>query len=155
MNPSSSASRKGATTSHNIIIDMTGVEPTRHRTEKPGAIRKKIDDALAVHEATKTVESCGTSRNPKDSNKFQVYLQSEDEVSQVRQHSEWLASGFPGARLQAPQWDPVCVDSVYNFAVLHASWSTRIKEDAAKQIGEENGMTINKIQWLSKITRRA
>jgi len=150
MNPSSSASQQGAAASPSISIDFSGSESTTYRTDKPGAVRRRIDDALAGQEATGDIKCGGISRNPKDANKFKVFFGDEGQVQTVRQHNEWLTTRFPGAKLLAEQWYPVRIDGVYKFAVLNDSHSTKVKEEAVKQVGDENGVAIHKIQWLSK-----
>ena len=59
MNPSSSASQLNIDTSLNLAIDLTDTSSTAHRTAKPGAVRKQIDDALAGHEPTKDIQCRG------------------------------------------------------------------------------------------------
>jgi hypothetical protein len=42
------------------------------------------------------------------------------------------------------------VDSVYKGAILSDMQSKEVKEGAAQMVGEENGVHVHKIQWLSK-----
>src|SRR5689334_9278642 len=77
-------------------------------------------------------------------------LKTSGQAQTVRQHQEWLHSRFPGAKLQAEKWYPVRADAVCKPSVLEDTLSTTIKSDCAQQIGNENGVTIRKLQWLSK-----
>jgi hypothetical protein len=52
--------------------------------------------------------------------------------------------------LQAEQWYPIRVDSVYKGAVLTNMDSTEVKEAAGPMVAEENEVQVHKIQWLSK-----
>jgi hypothetical protein len=150
MNPSSSASQLDLAASLSIVIDLTDTNSTTHQREKPGAVRKHIDDALAEHEPTKEIQCRGISRSPKDPNKFKVIFGNEWQAQTVRQNQEWLQSRFPGAKLQAEKWYPVRADAVCKLSVLDNPLSATIKPDIVPQIGNENGVTIRKLQWLSK-----
>lgn len=150
INPSSSASQQGTTSSPHVVIDFPRTESSTIVNEKPGAVRKRIDDALQSQEATQEIRCWGISRNPRDGNKFKVFFKDEDDARTVRQNDAWLIDHFRGARLQAEQWFPVRVDSVYKGAILSDMQSKEVKEGAAQMVGEENGVHVHKIQWLSK-----
>lgn len=53
MNPSSSASQQGVVATPSIGLANTGT--TSHQSGQPGAVRKRIDDALVEQDATKDV----------------------------------------------------------------------------------------------------
>jgi hypothetical protein len=113
-------------------------------------VRKHIDDALAEHEPTKEIQCRGISRSPKDPNKFKLIFGNEWQAQTVRQNQEWLQSRFPGAKLQAEKWYPVRADAVCKLSVLDNPLSATIKPEIVSQIADENGVTIRKLQWLSK-----
>src|SRR5690349_15859776 len=150
INPSSSASEQDTTSSAYVVIDFSGTGSSTIATEKPGAVRKRIDDALQSQEATKEIKCWGISRNPRDGHKFKVFFKDEASVQTLRENEGWLTNHFRGARLQAEQWYPVRVDSVYKGAILKDMQLNEVKEEAAQMVGEENGVQVHKIQWLSK-----
>ena len=45
---------------------------------------------------------------------------------------------------------PGARDAVCKLSALEDTLSTTTKPDSAQQIGNENGVTIRKLQWLSK-----
>jgi hypothetical protein len=151
INPSSSASQQSTATSPHVVIDCSTAE--RHSAivnEKPGAVRRRIDEALKDHEATREIKCHGISRNARDSNKYKVFFKDEKAVQTVRQNDGWLMGYFRGARLQAEQWHPIRVDSVYKGAVLKDMAGIEVKEEAKQMVAEENEVQVHKIQWLSK-----
>jgi hypothetical protein len=111
---------------------------------------KWIDDALNDHEATKHIKCWGISRNPRDNNKFKVFFKDDQTTDAIRHNTEWIGGSLRGTRLQADQWYPVRIDSVYKGAVLEDINSDKIKEGVAETIGNENKVQVHKIQWLSK-----
>ncbi|KIX04690.1 uncharacterized protein Z518_05560 [Rhinocladiella mackenziei CBS 650.93] len=149
INPSSSASRQGTTSSPHVVIDFSTTGNSSIANEKPGTVRKRIDDALQSQEATKEIRCWGISRNPRDSHKFKVFFKDETAVQTIRRNDSWLTN-LRGARLQAEQWYPIRVDSVYKGAILKDGQSTEVKEEAAQMVGEENGIRVHKLQWLSR-----
>lgn len=151
INPSSSASQQDTASSPHIIIDFSTAERcSTIATEKPGAIRRRIDDALSDHEVTKEIKCHGISRNARDSNKYKLFFKDDTAVQTVRQNDTWLAGYFRGARLQAEQWHPIRVDSVYKGAVLKEMGGNEVKQEATQIVAEENDVQVHKIQWLSK-----
>jgi hypothetical protein len=68
--------------------------------EKPGTVRRRIDDALNDHDVTKEIKCHGISRNARDSNKYKLFFKDEKAVQAVRQNDAWLKDYFQGARLQ-------------------------------------------------------
>lgn len=151
ISPSSSASQPQLPASPHVTI---GVSAAKRRTEivaeKPGTVRKRIDEALAELEETKSVKCWGISRNPRDNNKFKVFFKDQAEVELVRRCTGWMNGYFQETRLQAEQWYPVRVDSVYKEAVLEDVASDKVKSGVAQTIERENDVQIHKIQWLSK-----
>jgi hypothetical protein len=154
INPSSSASQQGTASSPHVVIDFSTVERSSTiANEKPGAVRRRIDEALKDHVVTKEIKCQGISRNARDSNKYKVYFKDEKAVQTVRQNDGWLKGYFRGARLQAEQWHPIRVDSVYKGAVLKDMGGNEVKEEATQMVAEENDVQVHKIQWLSKPDR--
>jgi hypothetical protein len=151
ISPSSSASHSHVPSSPHVIIDISNAEKRAAIVEeKPGAVRGRIDEALSDHEATKDIKCWGISRNPRDNNKFKVFFKDEQATRKVRECTDWMCGYLQGTRLQADQWYPVRVDSVFKGAVLEDMGSDKVKEGISKAIGEENGVHVHKIQWLSK-----
>lgn len=65
ISPSSSASHSQVSSSPHVIIDISNAEKRAAIVEeKPGAVRRRIDEALSDHEATKDIKCWGISRNP-------------------------------------------------------------------------------------------
>ena len=78
MNPSSSASQQNIASSPYVVIDLSQAEQQQAlAAEKPGKIRRWIDDALQEGDTTKDVKCEGISRSPRDSNKFRVFFKDE------------------------------------------------------------------------------
>ncbi|HEY5814054.1 MAG TPA: hypothetical protein VIT23_15540, partial [Terrimicrobiaceae bacterium] len=151
IHPSSSASQQDTASSPHVVIDFSTAERcSTIITEKPGAIRRRIDDALEDHDVTKEIKCQGISRNARDSNKYKVFFKNEKAVQTVRQNDAWLKGYLRGARLQAEQWHPIRVDSVYKGAVLKNMGGHEVKEEATQMVAEENEVQVHKIQWLSK-----
>jgi hypothetical protein len=151
IHPSSSASQQGTASSPHVVIDFSTAERcSTIVAEKPGAVRRRIDDALKDHAVTTEIKCHGISRNARDSNKYKLFFKDEKAVQMVRQNDAWLKDYFQGARLQAEQWHPIRVDSVYKGAVLKEMGGNEVKEEAAGMVAKENDVRVHKIQWLSK-----
>ena len=151
INPSSSASRQDAASGPHVIINIAQAEQRQIlAAEKPGKIRRWIDEALQGQDATKEVKCDSISRSVRDSNKFKVFFKDESTVLVVRENKSWLQERFRGTRVQAEQWYPIRVDSVYKGGVLAIMEGTDVKPDAAQMVAEENEVQVHKLQWLSK-----
>jgi hypothetical protein len=148
MNPSSSASQ--STSAPCIYIDLTEAKDVDYGTEKPGKIRKRIEDALTTHETTKDLKCTGISRNPRNPTKFKIFFGNKQHARTAQQDHTWLHNIIPEAKFQSEKWYPVRVDSVNKSAVFHNPSSTVIKDETMRQLEAENGITIKRIHWLSK-----
>ena len=68
----------------------------------------------------------------------------------VRANDSWLQKQFRGTRLQAEQWYPIRVDSVYKGGVLTTMEGIEPRLEAAQMVAKENEVQVHKLQWLSK-----
>lgn len=151
MNPSNSASQQNIASSPYVVIDLSQAEQQQIlAAEKPGKIRRWIDEALQEQDATRDVKCDGISRSPRDSNKFRVFFKDEATAQVIRANDSWLQERFRGTRLQAEQWYPVRVDSVYKGGVLTSMEGAEPRPEAAPMIAKENEVQVHKLQWLSK-----
>ena len=151
VNPSSLASQHNIAPSPHVIIDLSQAERQQALTvEKPGKIRRWIDEALQEQDATKEVRCDGISRSPRDGNKFRVFFKDEPTTQVVRANEGWLQERFRGARLQAEQWYPIRVDSVYKGGVLTSMEGAEPRPEATQMVAEENEVQVHRLQWLSK-----
>ena len=151
INPSSSASQENTASSPHVTIDISQAE--RHQNlaaEKPGKIRRWIDEALQEQDATKEVKCDGISRSPRDGNKFRVFFKDEPITQVVRANDGWLQGRFRGTRLQAEQWYPIRWDSVYKGGVLTSMEGAETRPEAAQMVAGENEVQVHKLQWISK-----
>ena len=151
MNPSSSASQQNNASSPYVVIDFTQAERQQALVaEKPGKIRQWIDEALQEQDATKDVKCEGISRSPRDNNRFRVFFKDECTAKAVRANDSWVQERFRGTRLQAEQWYPIRVDSVYKGGVLTSMEGAEPKPEATQMIAKENEVQVHRLQWLSK-----
>jgi hypothetical protein len=102
IHPSSSASQQEAASSPHVIIDFATAERRSViLAEKPGAVRRQIDEALNDHDATKEIKCQGISRSARD-NKYKLFFKDEKAAQTVRQHYDvWLKNYLSGARTVA------------------------------------------------------
>jgi hypothetical protein len=141
---SSSASQQGTASSPHVAIDFSTTERCRAiLAEKPGVVRRRIDDALNDHDVTKEIKCHGISRNARASNKYKLFFKDEKAVQTVTQNDAWLKHYFQGARLQAEQWHPIRVDSVYRGAVLKEMGGNEVNEEAAGNCMSSSERTLS------------
>lgn len=87
INLSSSASRQNATSNPHVVIDVAAAEHREILTmDKPGEVRRRIDEALHGQEATKDIKCEGISRSARDNNKFKVFFKDDKIVTTDREH---------------------------------------------------------------------
>ena len=116
------------------------------------ALRARFDKAVTEDEATATIKSTGILKSPGDT-KIKILLKTDTDAECLRKNDKWLIIHFRGARMQGEQWYPIKVDRVPKMNIGTGSQS-EISEEAIKSVGEENGVSINKIRWLSKPSDR-
>lgn len=143
--PNSSASQPGKSAMPAFSMDLSQVS---FRAEDAGALKARFNIAFAAQETIKEVKCTGILRSPGDGHNVKVLFKTQEMVDLVRSHDEWVQKHFHGARLRGEQWYPIKVDRVNRFAVNDGnSWI--IRENAAKEIGEENAVEVVKMRWLS------
>jgi hypothetical protein len=119
-------------------------------------IKANLQTSLKVNKVTEKLTIKCLRPGPGD--RIDVVFGDKDEANKARQHTRWLSSGMPGARVKGEQWYPVKCDSVVKQCVLddEINDGKTLKKDILKDFKVDNGCeaaecTAVKATWLSKI----
>jgi hypothetical protein len=136
---------------YSMVLDLVDLKDNNKDLENPGQIRKRIEEAFRAQQETQHIKCTGLRRLAVDSTKYVIELRSKDELATARKDTKWVNIGMKGAKLQGEPWHAVRIDRVNKASVTVQTNSNTVKEDVAKTLGIENDVTINKVNWLSRI----
>lgn len=146
VNPSSSASRQRPTAS--IVVDLSKLNDQTFNVEDAGAVRHRIKTALASNKNTEHIPNCRLSKDAVNPKKYKLLFPTKESEKCARKHNAWLTAAFEGASMGGDQWFPVKVDSVRKSEVYTEG---KITKKTIEALGEENGMEIKHIRWISRM----
>ena len=106
---------------------------------KYNAIRDGLRAGLDASKVTEkpTIKSL----RPGPGDRIDLVFADKDEAKKAKQHTHWLTSSLPSARIKDEQWYPVKFDSVVKQCVLNKNVNGRMtfQEDFAKDFKADNG----------------
>ena len=108
----------------------------------------RLRQAFDSHPATSIVPITGISRKGKEGTSYRIRVGDEGNVRKVKEHREWIASHFEGAKIKEDTEYLVVVDGVDKETICDES-KTKIRPTAHEEIGEENNISISRIRFLA------
>lgn len=151
ISPNSSASQQDKKPLPSVGIDLLKLP---YKDEDASTLKHRFNTAFKACPATKEAKCTGILKTPGDSTKVKLLFKSQEEVDCVRTNEDWFKVHFRGARLQGEQWYPIKVDRVNRMAISEGNGWT-IRDTAAKEVGEENNVSVAKMRWLSAPSEKA
>lgn len=126
-------------------VDMSRVIEQDRGAATPQHVRKAVEEEM--RKACENNWRCtAVVRDIKNPARIRITCKDEEELRKVKNAAAKTA--VEGARVMRDQLYPVKVDNACKEAVLNDQGE--IRDDAKERLGDENGVKIAKIVWLSK-----
>jgi hypothetical protein len=127
-------------------IDTSRVAEEHRNGTHMRTVREDIEQEMKNNGGGDLWRCMAVTRDPRFADRVRIACRDEEELQRVKEAAE--RRGKPGARILRDQLYPVKVDNINREGVLDAEH--KVLPDAAQRLGEENGVKIAKISWLSR-----
>lgn len=148
VSPFSSVSQEKAAGLMGVGLELGAIQEPPFNIQSIAAVKLRLRQAFDSHPATTTVPITGISRKGKEGTSYRIRVGNEENVRKVKEHREWIASHFEGAKIKEDTEYLVVVDGVDKETICDES-KTKIRRTAHEEIGKENNISISKIRFLA------
>jgi hypothetical protein len=126
-------------------IDISGAGNDDSNKAQIGEVRQAIEAAVRTRKKDERWRCAAVIRGVRNANIIKVICRDEAELHMVREAA--LGADMPGARILRERLYPVKVNGANRSAVLDSN--NNLLPGASEALGQENEVTIAKINWLS------
>jgi hypothetical protein len=126
-------------------IDISGAGNDDSNKAQIGEVRQAIEAAVRTRKKDERWRCAAVIRGVRNANIIKVICRDEVELHMVREAA--LGADMPGARILRERLYPVKVNGANRSAVLDSN--NNLLPGASEALGQENEVTIAKINWLS------
>lgn len=133
-----------------IVLDLSLCES--ETIQKPFAeIRQKLHKLITESAGTEGINIKGMNKNANRENRYFVFVNTIEDETKARVHSQWVSSHFPKAKMSPPISFPVKVNRARASAILDTA-TGKVAINAKDIISDsDGGLRITQVGWLSKI----
>jgi TolA-binding protein len=126
-------------------IDISGAGDDDSNKAQIGEVRQAIEAAVRTRKKDERWRCAAVVRGARNANIIKVICRDEAELHMVREAA--LGADMPGAKILRERLYPVKVNGANRSAVLDSN--NNLLPGASEALGQENEVTIAKINWLS------
>jgi hypothetical protein len=126
-------------------IDISGAGDDDSNKAQIGEVRQAIEAAVRTRKKDERWRCAAVIRGARNANIIKVICRDEAELHMVREAA--LGADMPGAKILRERLYPVKVNGANRSAVLDSNGN--LLAGASEALGQENEVTIAKINWLS------
>jgi hypothetical protein len=126
-------------------IDISGAGDNNSNKAQIGKVRQAIEAAVRTRKKDKRWRCAAVIREARNANIIKVICRDKAELHLVREAA--LGADMPGAKILRERLYPVKVKGANQSAVLNSNGNLLAR--AREALGQENEVTIAKINWLS------
>ena len=130
-------------------IDTSRVTEEEKNKTHPKAVREAIEKEMRTGEGQATWSCAAVTRDPRNAERVRVTCR--DKAERIRVKEAAAKATTAGSRLMRDQLYPIKLDNAFRPAVLTPEGN--IQSEVAAKLGEENGVQIAKMAWLSDKTK--
>ena len=127
-----------------VTVDISRADSENSRLSA-GSVRAAVEKEMRTMESRENWRCRAVTVDHATQSRIRIACRDEEEHQLVKRAAEKIGAG---SRVLRDELYPVKIDNVKRTAVLDEK--DEIRAGAAEAFGEENGMTVAKIAWLSK-----